>query len=202
EEFTLLPNAFVNYKGNEGLMANPSSKHYLNHDIFTYVSSYYKPDGKEDTVSFKPNTVGVGDTIFYSKGYMLLEKLAAKDGLPTQEFDKSDTGYIASVKVQELNGSSYSSDMLLIKNKGKVLYRTQDTVMSQSLVLQLNDVHNNEAIIGVKESNDVLEYLTLKAYKFPYINLVWAGVVFLVIGSLIAMFNRVLKIEKKGIRVA
>lgn len=191
EEFTLLPNAFVNYKGNEGLMANPSSRHYWNHDVFTYVSSFYKPDGKNDTVSFKAKTINLQDTIFYSKGYITISKLAAKDNLPVAGFDKTDTGYTVSAKVQELNGPSYSSDLLMIRNKGKMLYQSQDTVMSQGLVLRLDDAGADKVTIGVKESNDVLEYLTLKAYKFPYINLVWAGVVFLFIGCLIAMFRRV-----------
>lgn len=195
EDFTLLPNAFINYKGNEGLMANPASKHYWNHDVFTYVSSFYKPDGKEDTVSFKPKKVTIGDTIYYNKGFMLLEKLAAKDNLPSDRFSKTDTGFIASVKIQELNGPSYNSDLLLIRNKGNTLFQTNDTIMSQSLVLQLQDVHDGNAVIGVKESNDVLEYLTLKAYKFPYINLVWAGVVFLVIGTLMTMIRRIAKLK-------
>src|SRR5215212_9439967 len=39
DEFTLTPNAFVNYKGNQGLMANPDAKHYFDHDIFTYITS-------------------------------------------------------------------------------------------------------------------------------------------------------------------
>ncbi|GAB3429942.1 cytochrome c biogenesis protein CcsA [Niabella aquatica] len=191
EEFTLLPNAFVNYKGNEGLMANPSSRHYWSHDVFTYVSSFYKPDGRNDTARFKPNTVHTNDTVFYSKGYIIIEKLAARDNLPVAGFEKSDTGYTASVKVQELNGPSYSSDLLLIRNKGNIIYQTQDTVMAQGLVLRLDDAGGDTVTIGVKESNDVLEYLTLKAYKFPYINLVWAGVVFLVIGSVISMVRRI-----------
>jgi cytochrome c-type biogenesis protein CcmF len=191
EEFTLLPNAFVNYKGNEGLMANPSSRHYWSHDVFTYVSSFYKPDGKNDTVRFKPKTIQINDTIFYSKGYITIDKIAAKNNLPVAGFEKSDTGYTASVKVQELNGPSYNSDLLLIRNKGNTIYQTQDTVMSQGLVLRLDDAGENSVTIGVKESNDVLEYLTLKAYKFPYINLVWAGVIFLVIGSVISMFRRI-----------
>ncbi len=191
EAFTLLPNAFVNYKGNEGLMANPSSRHYWNYDVFTYVSSFYKPNEKDDTVSFKPKTVNTHDTIFYSKGYITINKLAAKNNLPIGGFDKSDTGYTASVKVQELNGPSYTSDLLLIRNKEKILFQSQDTVMSQSLVLRLEDAGKDKVTIGVKESNDVLEYLTLKAYKFPYINLVWAGVIFLVIGCVISMWRRV-----------
>jgi len=49
EEFTLQPNAFVNYKGNEGLMANPDSRHYWDHDVFTYVSALPNPDKQKDT---------------------------------------------------------------------------------------------------------------------------------------------------------
>ncbi|MFT4093749.1 MAG: cytochrome c biogenesis protein CcsA [Niabella sp.] len=190
EEFTLLPDAFVNYKGNEGLMANPSSKHYWNHDVFTYVSSFYKPDGKSDTASFQPHVIAVSDTIFYSKGYITVEKLAAKDNLPVGGFSKSDTGYTASIKVQELNGPSYSSDLLLVKNRDNLLFQNMDTVMSQGLVLRLDDARANSITIGVKETNDILEYVTLKAYKFPYINLVWGGVIFLVTGTLIAMRRR------------
>jgi cytochrome c-type biogenesis protein CcmF len=43
ENFTLTPNAFVNYKGNEGLMANPDARHYWNHDIFTYIRQKRTP---------------------------------------------------------------------------------------------------------------------------------------------------------------
>lgn len=201
EEFVLLPDAFVNYKGNEGLMANPSSKHYLNHDVFTYVSSFYKPDGSDDTISFKPNRVHVGDTVFYSKGYMILEKLAGRDGLPSAQFEKTDSGYTASVRVQELNGPSYQSDLLLVKRGNQSQFQSQDTIMSQSLVLELQDAGNGAATIGVKESNDVLEYVTLKAYKFPYINLVWGGVVFLVIGCVVSLVRRVSQ-QKRGRRLS
>ncbi|MCH5688084.1 hypothetical protein LWM68_29785 [Niabella sp. W65] len=121
-------------------MANPSSKHYWNHDVFTYVSSFYKPDGKSDTVSFKPNTVHLNDTVFYSKGYIIVEKLAAKDNLPVAGFSKTDTGYTASVKVQQLNGPSYSADLLMIRNQGNTLYQNLDTITSQGLVLRLDDV--------------------------------------------------------------
>lgn len=191
EDFWLMPNAFVNYKGNEGLMANPSSKHYWNHDIFTYVSSFYKPKESEDTSGFTSQSVHLGDTAFYSKGYMVLEKLVGKDNLPVAGFAKTDTGFTASVKVQQLNGPSYQSDLLMIRGNGQTLFQSQDTVMSQSLILRLNDVSSNKAQLGIKESTDVLEYVTLKAYKFPYINILWGGVIFCVLGALISMVRRI-----------
>lgn len=47
EDFILSPNAFVNYKGNEGLMANPDSRHYWDHDVFTYITSIPNPEAKK-----------------------------------------------------------------------------------------------------------------------------------------------------------
>jgi cytochrome c-type biogenesis protein CcmF len=35
-----------------------------------------------------------------------------------------------------------------------------------------------------------MQYVTLKAYKFPFINLLWAGTLIMVLGFFISMFNR------------
>ena len=44
--------------------------------------------------------------------------------------------------------------------------------MSESLIVRINSVKEDGsgADIGVKESGVILEYVTLKAYKFPFIN--------------------------------
>ena len=190
ESFTLWPNAFVNYKGNMEMMANPDAKHYWDHDVFTYVSAIQNPEKVADTAQFKMNTTSVGDTIFYSKGYMVLEKLMGKDNLPVQGFAATDTGFTASLKIQQLNGSSYQSDLLMIRGSGQKLFQSEDTVFAQNLVLTLNDIKGSQAEIGVKESADITPWLTLKAYKFPYINFLWLGVILTVVGSLIAMWRR------------
>jgi len=191
ENFTLWPNAFVNYKGNMEMMANPDAKHYWDHDVFTYVSALQNPTTKNDTTKFVMNVKAVSDTIFYSKGYIVLEKLIGKDNLPVEGFARTDTGYTASLKIQQLNGSSYKSDLLMIRGAGRKLFQSEDTVFSQNLVLTLNDIKGAQAEIGVKESADITPWLTLKAYKFPYINLLWLGVVLTVLGSLIAMWKRI-----------
>jgi cytochrome c-type biogenesis protein CcmF len=75
EIFTITPNAFVNYKGNEGLMANPGSKHYLDHDVFGYITTMTDQSKNQDTSTFQPKTMKkVGDTVKYGiKGFMVLE---------------------------------------------------------------------------------------------------------------------------------
>lgn len=189
ENFSLTPNAFINYKGNMGLMANPDAKHYWNYDVFTYITSLPDPDKAEDTSSFKPVNLKVGDTAFYSNGYMVLEKLNSGRKVPGIEFGPNDSVTVASIKVISKNSTSYTSHALLM-NKDGGSFAYPDTVMSESLVLQLQKVHNNQAQLGVKESNAVLKYITLKAYKFPFINLVWGGTILMVLGFFISALHR------------
>ena len=75
--------------------------------------------------------------------------------------------------------------------KGEVL-ALPDTVVAESLILQLQKVNpDNSIVLGVKESNAVMDYITIKAYKFPFINLLWAGVIVTAIGIIISMVRRI-----------
>ena len=192
EEFTLRPNAFVNYKGNEGLMANPDSRHYWDHDVFTYISALPNPEKNKDTSSFKNNPVKIGDSIYYSKGYMVLEKLSTKDNMPFRGFQPGDKATVASLKIHSFNKTSYTSEPLLINQKGNLI-ALPDTVMSESLIIRINKVNEDGlgADIGVKESSAILEYVTLKAYKFPFINILWLGIIVTAICIIISMVRRI-----------
>jgi cytochrome c-type biogenesis protein CcmF len=189
ERFTLKPNAFVNYKGNMGLMANPDAKHYWNYDVFTYITSLPNPDKAEDTASFKPVDLHVGDTTFYSNGYLVLEDIKSGKNVPGFELGPNDSVSVASIKVISKNATSYTTNALLVNQEGGA-FAYPDTVMSESLVLQLQKVQGNQAQLGIKESNAILKYITLKAYKFPFINLVWAGTILVVIGFFISAVHR------------
>jgi cytochrome c-type biogenesis protein CcmF len=192
EEFTLKPNAFVNYKGNEGLMANPDSRHYLTHDVFTYISALPNPEKNQDTASFKSNKVKEGDSIFYSRGYIILEKLTTKDNMPFKGFQPGDKATVANLKIYSFNKTSYSAEPLLINQKGN-LFAMPDTVVSESLIVKINNVSGDglQADIGIKESSAILEYVTLKAYKFPFINVLWFGIIVTAIGIIISMVRRI-----------
>ncbi|MBC7949336.1 MAG: cytochrome c biogenesis protein CcsA [Chitinophagaceae bacterium] len=190
EEFTLWPNAFVNYKGNEGLMANPDSRHYLDHDVFTYISALPNPEKNKDTASFRDVPMKEGDSLFYSRGYVTLEKLVTRDNIPFEGFEPGDKATVATLKVHSFNKTTYTSEPLLIERKGN-RFAQPDTIMSESIVLRVGDVVDGRANIGIKESNAVLEYVTLKAYKFPYINVLWWGIVITALGILMSMVRRI-----------
>src|SRR6266487_6634857 len=196
EQFTLTPNAFVNYKGNQGLMANPDAKHYWDHDIFTYITSLPDPEKNKDTSSFKSQSLKKRYTAFYSNGFYVLEDLIAKDNIPTGGLAPTDKVFMATIKVYSKNKTSYISKPFLIDKTGN-FFPVQDTVTSENLIFQLNKVNGDKAELGVKESNSLLKYITLKAYKFPFINLVWAGVIIMVTGIIISIVRRV-QLNKSG----
>ncbi|HVE62016.1 MAG TPA: hypothetical protein VNA26_09360, partial [Chitinophagaceae bacterium] len=196
ETFTLLPNAFVNYKGNEGLMANPDAKHYLGHDVFTYITSLPDPTKSKDTSSFKTESITVGDTLFYSKGFAVLEKINSRNNIPGLGFSPNDSASVATLKVFAKTESIYTLETLLI-NKGGVDMPHPDTLAAENLVIQLQKIKGDKAEFGIKESDAVMQYVTLKAYKFPFINLLWLGTIIMVTGIVMSMVHRI-RLNRNG----
>ncbi len=191
EEFVLMPNAFVNYKGNEGLMANPDAKHYWDHDVFTYITSIPNPENAKDTTSFKPYTRKQGDSLFYSKGFIIVQDIKQKDSVPQELFGAQGMLYEVPLKIYSKSGSVFSVTSRLANAKGE-WFAIPDTITSESLILQLQKVNPDKSIeLGVKESNAIMKYVTLKAYRFPLIKLLWYGVWITAIGIIISMVRRI-----------
>jgi cytochrome c-type biogenesis protein CcmF len=189
ESFILYPDAFVNYKGNQQLMANPSSKHYIHKDVFTYITSLPNPEKNKDTATFKEHKIKPGDTIFYSRGFMILDGLSRNTGAKEKFVQPGDSVFAAQFTVRALDSSIYQASPVLILRQNTAL-PIVDTVLSQSLILAFTGAEKDGINVGVKESNAVLEYVTLKAYQFPAINILWLGIIVMTIGFLISAFYK------------
>lgn len=203
EKFTLKPNAFVNYKM-QGLSANPDAKHFWDHDVFVYITSMPDPAKQQDSVTSSVRFARQGDTIFYSGGYIILEGIKKKtDSLPEDLFGKDGKLFETPLKIFSKTGSIFSVTPKLAIAKGQPV-AVPDSILQENLVLQLEDVDNtNKARFLIKESKAIMKYVTLKAYKFPFINLLWLGVIITAIGIFMSMYHRIrqnkLKSQKQDI---
>lgn len=189
ENFVLSPNAFVNYKNQQGLMANPDAKHYWNYDIFTYITSLPDPNKSKDTTTFRTIDTKVGDTVYYSKGFVVVEDVASFRTIPNVPLGVNDSASVATLKIFAKTGSVYNGRPILINKDGNAFPQT-DTLTAESLLVQLQNVNGKKVQLGLRESESLMQYVTLKAYKFPFINLVWAGTIITVIGFFISMVYR------------
>ncbi len=127
-----------------------------------------------------------------------MEDLSSTRAVPGIQFGENDSASAATVKIFSKTSSIYTVKPTVINMKGDV-FSKPDTVVQESLVLQLQKVQGGKASIGVKESDAVMQYVTLKAYKFPFINVLWLGTLLMVIGFLISMAWRIQANRKKGI---
>jgi len=189
DSFYLYPDVLKNNKGMEGFSANPSSKHYWNKDIFVYVTSF-QDHSKEDTIKFKPHQIKVGDSVFYSNGYVKLEKVFVN---PTANKPVNVNELVLQMSVHSVTGLTYDARPK-IQLEGMSMTMIPDTIKAQNLIVNFNNVVDQPKgilEIGIKESASLSNLITLKVYEFPYINVLWIGVIVMTIGFMLSTWARI-----------
>ena len=82
-----------------------------------------------------------------------------------------------------------ASPVIIIDSLG--ITNADDTVYAQNLFVRFIGVNEQKQLrIGIKESDKLIDYVTVKAYVFPLINLVWLGLVIMAAGLILSMLQR------------
>lgn len=189
--FDLSPNAFVNYKGVEGLMSNPDARHFWNHDVFVYITSLPDP-AQQPSAAISIKSVAIGDTFSYEGAKMVVEAINIKANIQDAGLEPGDTASIAMVKTYTPNSPIEIVEPILIRRNGQS-YFLQDTASNAKMVFQLVSHTDKQVSIGIQKIKQQLKYVTLKAYKFPFINVVWIGVIITVLGFCMSIRYRIKK---------
>lgn len=193
ESFVLHPDAFVNPKGQQGGMsANPDSKHYLSKDIFTYVTSVIDPAKRTDSNAYKSHKVRIGDTIFINRGYLIFDGFNTNVDNENYIPEKGDIAVAARITLKDLNGAGQQvAPVYYIRNNFQ--HYIEDTLAERRTYVRLSKIvpEENAAEIMVRQPEE--DYIVMKALLFPYINVLWLGVIVMVVGFLLSMLNRITK---------
>lgn len=188
ERFELTPDVYKMKDNN--LSSNPDIKHYLFHDVFTYISSLSDRNSVSDTAQFKVHELKLKDSVFYSNGYIVLNDVLKNPDNERFHFKPTDTALVADITVYSKDSTSYKAYPLLFINDFEVNYK-DDTVFAKNIYLKLAGISQDGKFkIGVKESDIPADFLTLKAYVFPYINLVWVGLIIMAAGFTLSIIRR------------
>ena len=192
ENFNVYPDVMTKNKGQESPSANPDKKHYWNRDIFVYVSSW-KGGGADDTSKFRPFQLKPKDSIFYSTGMIIMNGKEVNPQNFRAPFLPGEIGVAMNLTVVAQDGRRYTATPA-IALKDSVLRNIPDTVISQGLIIAFNkiiDPQKDVVEFGLKEDKSIIPFVTLKVYEFPFINILWIGIIITIIGFVMSIIQRV-----------
>ncbi len=192
EKFELTPDVYVGK--DEIKSSNPGTKRYLTKDIYTYISSINPDGGKEDTAQFAIKELAEGDTGYYSKGYFILNKVQTNPETPKLTYAPGDAVLMADITLVGKDSTQHHAyPYIKIENANgdTAISQIDDTLYAQNIYLKFAGVANGRKVkIGIKEPEKIIDFVTLKAFLFPYINLVWLGLVVMAIGLMMSVIKR------------
>lgn len=188
ESFKVEPDVYMMKDNN--MSSNPDTKSYLTKDVFTYVSYALSDEKITDTATFSIKELGESDTTFYSNGMIILNEVIKNPVNEKYNFKPSDVALMADLHIISKDSMHYRARPLLQVDEFGLVH-TDDTVYVQNLFLRFEGVTEGRKIkLGVKESDRPIDYVTVKSYVFPFINLVWAGLIIMAIGIVMSMIKR------------
>jgi cytochrome c-type biogenesis protein CcmF len=188
EQFTLWPDVYIMKDNN--MSSNPDTKSYLGKDVFTYVSYAINNSKEEDTTRFSIKEMAEGDTAFYSNGIIILNRVVKNPNNNKYHFKPTDAALMADITLISKDSLHFQASPLIQVDEFGV-NQVDDTVYAQNMYVKFAGVTDRQKIkIGIKESDKLIEYVTLKAYVFPYINLVWLGLIVMALGIIMSAVKR------------
>lgn len=195
--FTLKP--FVQLNERFGNVAEPGTKRFMTHDIFTHVKwadleVTNNDEGKDDDLMGQSRfEMTRGETYRHENMVMRLEfiQLAAPGEGPVNISLKEDDIVIkATLSVMQsadTNTVHVVEPFFIIRDSSEVIPSVvyDPDLEAEFSILQLSSKPET-LVMGIQER----EYMVLSATIFPWINLLWIGCVLLVLGTLFAVINR------------
>jgi cytochrome c-type biogenesis protein CcmF len=189
EAFDLYPNYMKVTKGQDGVSFNPDKRHYFGGDIFTYIT-YATTGNENDTADFHSHIMSLGDTAYFSKGFVVLDSVLVNPDNDHFHFKRSDTALVARVTVVSRDSTRYTAWPAFYLRDNMPRY-INDTVFRQNLALRFNMVTaDRKVILGIKESDDMVPFIALKVLKFPQIGLLWLGCLIMITGFIMSILWR------------
>jgi len=186
--FTLYPR--VQKNGDMGGFAiSPDIRKQVNRDLYAFVN--YDPGmGGEKKEWSKPEevTAHVGDTLYLNDYVAVLQGVARVTEVPGIMLTSTDAAVRASIQVLGKTQTYTAQPTFLIKDQ--MVGQMPETIDDLGLRISFLNVNprTGEFTFGVSRTQK--DYIILKAYEKPYINVLWIGSSVMLIGFLMSMFRR------------
>ena len=192
-EFTITPHVQLNER--MGLVAEPGTKHFLNKDIYTFLAyasdlnASSSPDGYGNEMEF---SMTKGDTFIVERYFLTIDSILADTKYEPSTKDIKSIEITAQMQLMATDGSKYklTPKYNLIENVvSHVDYESEET----GIKIRFTDINleDNKLVFKTWKKEESEEpFIIMKAIIFPMINLLWAGIILMTIGTFYAVYQR------------
>jgi cytochrome c-type biogenesis protein CcmF len=194
--FRLRP--FVQLNERMGNVAEPATKHFVTKDIYTHVTYAETEARKSDSSEYQPakeHELAIGDTFFTSNSYVIVQGLNKDLDKERYHLGVNDVAVSAMLVVEDLNRTRRTVEpVFLIRDLS--IYTLPVAIDELGLKFEFDKVDPQTGKIRIlhseKKSNKK-EFIIMKAIIFPGINILWIGCLMMILGSVMAIRQRVRK---------
>lgn len=207
KEFTLFPKIQTNPR--MGNAPEPDTRHFLHKDIYTHVTfdsklqdrETEKKEGKKliDDEGYKlakDDTMKVGSRFFAAQKFVTLKAILPVNDAAEKAalgLNNADIAVKASLEIKDINNAITMAEPLFIL-KGSSIESPVTKLDSIGLKFRFLKIfpETESIVLSVAEKkteND--DFIIMQAIIFPGINILWLGCIIMVLGTVIAIINRV-----------
>ena len=194
-DFSLYPRVQTNPR--MGNIAEPDTKHFLHKDIYSFVTyaEVETEDAKEKPEDYKNTSteqVSPGDTLFAGTAIVVFNGFERNVDRDEYELQEGDIAVAASLTATDISGKTYEVNPVYVI-RDRMALPIPGELKDLGLRFVVNKVipEEGKAEIAVFEKPDnYREFIVMKAMIFPWINILWAGCVVMIIGTIMAMRRR------------
>ena len=194
-DFSLYPRVQTNPR--MGNIAEPDTKHFLHKDIYSFVTyaeveteeAKAKPEEYKNTSTEK---VAAGDTLFAGTAIVVFNGFERNVDKEEYNLQEGDIAVAANLTATDISGKKYDiNPVYIIRDRMAIPVPVELEDLGLRFVVNKVIPEEGKAEIAVFEKPDnYREFIVMKAMIFPWINILWAGCVVMIIGTILAMRRR------------
>ncbi|MCF8461955.1 MAG: cytochrome c biogenesis protein CcsA [Flavobacteriales bacterium] len=193
--FSLYPRVQTNPR--MGNIAEPDTKHFLHKDIYSFVTyaEVETEEAEEKPEEYKNTStkqVAPGDTLFAGTAIVIFNGFEREVDAAEHGIQEGDIAVAASLTAIDISGKKYEvKPIYVIRDRMALPIPGELKELGLRFVLNKVIPEEGKAEIAVYEKPDnYREFIVMKAMIFPWINILWAGCLVMIIGTILAIRRR------------
>ncbi|MEZ7925855.1 MAG: cytochrome c biogenesis protein CcsA [Flavobacteriales bacterium] len=192
-QFTLHP--FIQLNEIMGNVAEPATEHFALYDVYTHltyadtdVHDTNNPYHHESLINIKQ-----GDSVIYNQHFLYLDSLMVNANTNIDSPKALDVMLIAKLRMQNMQGEfSTTQSIYAVKNNMAQSFpgfMEDGDLKYKFLFDEVNPEAGSIQIKAYEHIDNEKPFIVMKAIIFPYINVLWIGMIMMALGTGIAMIQ-------------